>query len=94
LLACRSVPAERHSLRDRRGVPDPIYPTIAEALCLSGKRLAVDAVLPIGEHGRYPIDVKGKREYPRKRFFDAIVAVFEASCSATTSSSSSRTRST
>jgi hypothetical protein len=57
----------------------PIYPTIAEALCLGGKRLAVDAVLSIGEHGRYPVNAKGQREYPRKRFFDEIVAVFESS---------------
>src|SRR5947208_17021690 len=29
----------------------PIFPTIAGALCLGGERLAVDAVLSIGEHG-------------------------------------------
>lgn len=56
-----------------------IYPTIAEALCLGGERLAVDAVLSIGEHGKYPINAKGQTEYPRKRFFDEIVAVFERS---------------
>src|SRR5262249_21845908 len=32
----------------------PIYPTIAEALRAGSNRLAVDAVLSIGEHGRYP----------------------------------------
>jgi hypothetical protein len=57
----------------------PIYKTIAEALCLGGKELAVDAVLSIGEHGRYPVNEKGQREYPRKRFFDEIVAVFRQS---------------
>jgi hypothetical protein len=57
----------------------PIYPTIAEALCLGGKELAVDAVLSIGEHGTYPVNAKGQREYPRKRFFDEIVAVFRRS---------------
>ncbi|MCA1684507.1 MAG: hypothetical protein LC745_00680 [Planctomycetia bacterium] len=57
----------------------PIYPTIAGALCLGGKTLAADAVLSIGEHGNYPTNAKGQREYPRKRFFDEIVAVFEAS---------------
>ncbi|HEX7447282.1 MAG TPA: hypothetical protein VF306_07045 [Pirellulales bacterium] len=54
-----------------------IYPTIAEALCLGGQQLAVDAVLSIGEHGNYPVNAKGQTEYPRKRFFDEIVAVFE-----------------
>ena len=41
--------------------------------------LAVDAVLSIGEHGKYPVNAKGQPEYPRKRFFDEIVAVFQRS---------------
>ncbi len=57
----------------------PIYPTIADALCLGGNELAVDAVLSIGEHGNYPVNKKGQREYPRRRFFDEIVAVFRRS---------------
>jgi len=56
-----------------------LYPTIGEALCLGGRDLAVDAVLSIGEHGRYPVNAKGQREYPRKRFFDEIAAVFRQS---------------
>ncbi len=56
-----------------------VYPTIAEALCLGGERLAVDGVLSIAEQGSYPVNAKGQREYPRKRFFDAIVDVFERS---------------
>jgi hypothetical protein len=56
-----------------------VYPTIAEALCLGGDRLAVDAVLSIAEQGNYPVNAKAQREYPRKPFFDAIVAVFERS---------------
>ena len=57
----------------------PIFKTIDEALCLGGKRLAVDAVLSIGEHGQYPTNELGQTEYPRKRFFDAIVAVMRRS---------------
>ncbi len=56
-----------------------IYPAIAGALCLGGEQLAVDAILSIGEHGKYPINPKGQQEYPRKRFFDEIVAVFRRS---------------
>ncbi len=56
-----------------------IYPTIAEALCLGGKQLAVDAVLLIGEHGNYPTNAKAQVEYPRKQFFDSIVAVYKQS---------------
>ena len=56
-----------------------IYPTIAGALCLGGEKLAVDGVLSICEHGKYPVNEKGQQEYPRKRFFDEIVAVFRES---------------
>jgi len=57
----------------------PIYPTIGEALTLGGERLAVDAVLSIGEHGNYPHNEKGQHLYPRKEFFDQIVAVYRDS---------------
>jgi hypothetical protein len=56
-----------------------IFPTIAAALQLGGKSLAVDGVLSIGEHGNYPLNDRGQRMYPRKRFFDEIVAVFRKS---------------
>jgi hypothetical protein len=56
-----------------------IFPTIAEALRLGGKDLAVDGVLSIGEHGNYPLNERGQRMYPRKRFFDEIIAVFRKS---------------
>src|SRR5262245_47469282 len=45
----------------------PLYKSIGEALTLGGKELAVDAVLSIGEHGKYPINARGVPEYPRKR---------------------------
>src|SRR6516164_9705311 len=57
----------------------PVFKSIDEALCLGGKELAVDAVLSIGEHGRYPTNKLGQTEYPRKRFFDAVVAVLRRS---------------
>ncbi len=57
----------------------PIYSTIAEALQVGGKELAVDGVLSIGEHGSYPSNERGVTMYPRKRFFDEIVSVFRKS---------------
>jgi len=57
----------------------PIFPSIDKALCLGGDSLAVDAVLLIGEHGKYPVNNKAQMEYPRKQFFDATVAVFKRS---------------
>lgn len=57
----------------------PVHKTIEGALTLGGKNLAVDAVLSIGEHGDYPVSKLGVVEYPRKRFFDEIVAVMRRS---------------
>ena len=56
----------------------PIYPTIAEALRCGGDRLAVDAVLVIGEHGDYPRNEIGQKLYPRYEFFKQVVDVFKA----------------
>jgi len=56
-----------------------IYPTIADALTRGGSKLAVDAVLLIGEHGNYPKTEKGQVQYPRYQFFNEIVSVFRAS---------------
>src|SRR5690242_14984273 len=54
-----------------------IYPTIAEALRCGGSSLAVDAVLIIGEHGKYPRNEKSQVLYPRYEFFEQCVKVFE-----------------
>jgi hypothetical protein len=57
----------------------PISPTVAGAVTRGGSELAVDGVLIIAEQGEYPVNAKGQREYPRKKFFDEVVAVFEKS---------------
>ncbi len=54
-----------------------VYPTIAETLRCGGDKLAVDAVLIIGEHGNYPRNDKGQVLYPRYEFFKQCVEVFE-----------------
>jgi hypothetical protein len=56
-----------------------IYPTIAEALTLGGSKLAVDGVVLVGEHGKYPYNEKHQHLYPRYEFFQQIVKVFESS---------------
>jgi hypothetical protein len=53
-----------------------IYPTIAEALRCGGKELAVDAVLIIGEHGKYPKSEYGQTKYPRYEFFKQVTDVY------------------
>jgi hypothetical protein len=54
-----------------------VYPSIAEALRCGGEKLAVDAVLLIGEHGKYPRNEFNQIQYPRYEFFKKIAEVFE-----------------
>jgi hypothetical protein len=54
-----------------------IYPSVAAALRCGGDRLAVDAVLIIGEHGSYPRNDLGQTLYPRYEFFKQVVDVFK-----------------
>jgi hypothetical protein len=73
-------PEDRDMARDvARDYGIRIFPTIDAALCLGGKELAVDGVLSIAEFGDYPVNDKGQRLYPRKRFFDEIVEVMRRS---------------
>lgn len=53
-----------------------IYDTIDAALCRGGKELAVDGLLSIGEHGKYPTNERGQLLYPRRRFFEETAKVF------------------
>jgi hypothetical protein len=57
----------------------PIFDSIGEALTLGSGALAVDGVLLVAEHGRYPRSPTGNTQYPKRRFFDEIAAVFKAS---------------
>jgi hypothetical protein len=57
----------------------PIYKTPAQALTLGGKSLAVDGVLLIGEHGRYPLSKTGQVTFPKRRLFSEILAVCDRS---------------
>ncbi len=71
-----------NDLSRERAVRHPemkIYPTIAEALTLGTGKLAVDGVVLVGEHGKYPRTGKGQVQYPRYEFFKQIVRVFEDS---------------
>ncbi|HEY1859917.1 MAG TPA: hypothetical protein VGG61_06165, partial [Gemmataceae bacterium] len=53
-----------------------IHDSIEGALTQGGKQLAVDGVLCIGEHGKYPTNDKGQILYPRRRFFEGVADVF------------------
>ncbi len=53
-----------------------ITPTIAEALRNGKDKIDVDAVLIIGEHGKYPKSEYDQTKYPRYEFFKAVTDVF------------------
>lgn len=55
------------------------FSTIAETLTLGGSKLAVDGVVLIGEHGDYPRNEKGQKLYPRYKWFQEVIQVFEDS---------------
>ena len=61
----------RHGLR--------LVPSVAESLTLGTGKLAVDGVVLIAEHGKYPRNERGQTLYPRYEWFKECVKVFEAS---------------
>ena len=63
------VMAAKHNVR--------LFNTIEGALTAETDGIAVEGVLSIGEHGNYPTNEKQQCLYPRRRFFEEIVATFE-----------------
>lgn len=57
----------------------PIFNSVAEALTLGGKELAVDGVVLVGEHGIYHDNLIGQKYYPRWWLYQQIIRVFEQS---------------
>jgi hypothetical protein len=65
------------ALAKRHGFP--IFDAIGPALTLGKeKQLAVDGVLLIAEHGKYPVSDTGQVVYPKRRMFEQIAATFRA----------------
>jgi hypothetical protein len=60
----------RHALK--------LFPSVAEALTLGTGKLAVDGVVIIAEHGKYPRNGMGQTLYPRYEWFKDCVKAFEA----------------
>ena len=56
-----------------------IYPTIADTLTFGRGELSVDAILLVAEHGEYPHNAVGNTQYPKRRFFEETLEVFQKS---------------
>lgn len=56
-----------------------IYTNVADTLTLGTGRLAVDGVLFVIEHGKYPTNELGATIYPKRRLFEEVAQVFRAS---------------
>lgn len=63
--------AEEHKIR--------VSKTVEDALTLGTGKLAVDGVLLVAEHGKYPRSKVGQIEYPKRRLFTEIAEVFKKS---------------
>lgn len=57
----------------------PIFNSVAEAVTLGGKELAVDGVVLVGEHGIYHNNLIGQKYYPRWWLYQQVIQVFERS---------------
>jgi hypothetical protein len=57
----------------------PIFDTVAQAVTLGGKELAVDGVVIVGEHGEYPTNLKRQWLLPRWWIYEKVMRVFEQS---------------
>lgn len=56
-----------------------IYDNVADTLTLGTGKLAVDGVLLVAEHGKYPVSATGQTVYPKRRLFEEVVKVFRSS---------------
>ncbi len=73
------VPANDKSRKLAEQYGFGIYDDVADTLTLGSGKLAVEGVLLVAEHGKYPLSPTGQTVYPKRRLFEQIAAVFRAS---------------
>ena len=54
----------------------PVYDSVAQTLTQGGDKLAVDGVMLVAEHGKYPESDTGQVVYPKRRLFGEVVETF------------------
>ncbi len=81
LVALHAVQLPRNDLSQELAARNEcaVFPSVTAALTLGGSELAVDAVLLVGEHGNYPRNEYGQKQYPRYELFHEILDVFKTS---------------
>jgi len=57
----------------------PVMKSIREALTLGTRKLAVDGVILVCEHGTFPDNEKNQKLYPRYEYYEQVVKVFRES---------------
>ena len=70
------VPVSDTSRRLSKEHNFPIYDTVAGSLTHGTDRLAVDGVMLVAEHGKYPESDTGRFVFPKRRLFGEIVQTF------------------
>ena len=57
----------------------PLFDQVGKTLTLGTGKLAVDGVILVAEHGKYPISGTGQMIYPKRRLFREVFRAFEES---------------
>lgn len=73
------VPATDTSRRFAAEQKFTLYERVAGALTLGTNKLAVDGVLLVAEHGKYPTSATGQAVWPKRRLFEEVVKVYQSS---------------
>ena len=70
------VPSNDTSRKWAKKFNVPIYQTVEQTLTRGTGKLAVDGILLVAEHGKYPKNATGNTIFPKRRLFNEVQKVF------------------